>query len=157
MRMRLALLLLAAALAGSSAARAGDLAVVVNPRNPVSALSASELRDVILLEQQHWRGGGRIYLLLPETGTAEKDLLLRRALKMNDEQLRRLYLTKLYGGDIPAFPRTVTSAARARLLVGRAATALGFVDASAVDGSVKVLAIDGRRPGDAAYLLGPAR
>jgi hypothetical protein len=157
MRRRLGRLVLVAALAGASTAVAGDLAVVVNPRNPVSGLSASELRDVVLLEQQHWRGGGRIYLLLPETGTAEKNLLLRRALKMNDEQLRRLYLSKLYGGDIPAFPRTVTSASRSRLLLARAVNALGFVDASAVDGSLKVLAIDGRRPGDAGYLLAAPR
>jgi len=157
MRRRLGRLVLAAALAGPSTAAGGDLAVVVNPRNPVSGLSASELRDVVLLEQQHWRGGGRIYLLLPETGTPEKNLLLRRALKMNDEQLRRLYLSKLYGGDIPAFPRTVESPSKARLFLARAANALGFIDASGVDGTVKVLAIDGRRPGDAGYIFAPAR
>ena len=63
------------------------------------------------MERQHWRGGLRIYLLLPESGTPEKDLLLRRGLQMNEDQLRRHYLGKLYGGEIPAFPGTAASGA----------------------------------------------
>lgn len=139
------------------AARAAELAVVVHPQNPVTTLSAHELREVLLMERQHWRGGLRIYLLLPESGTPEKDLLLRRALQMNEDQLRRHYLAKLYGGEIPAFPGTAASAAAARRVVAHAPNALAVVDSSAVDATLKVIRIDGRRPGEAGYLLASPR
>ena len=158
MRSRLLRSLAAAALVCSAyAAQAGELAVVVHPQNPLSELSARELREVLLMERQHWRGGLRIYLILPESGTPEKDTLLRRALQMNEDQLRRHYLTKLYGGEIPAFPGTAASAAAARRVVAHAQNALAIVDSAAVDASVKLLRVDGRRPGDAGYLLAASR
>lgn len=155
---RLLRLLVAVALAGSAAAaRAAELAVVVNPQNPVVELTARELREVLLMERQHWRGGLRIYLLLPESGTPEKDLLLLRGLRMNEDQLRRHYLAKLYGGEIPAFPGTSASGAAARRLVAHAPNALAVVDSSSVDATVKLVRIDGRRPGEPGYLLAPTR
>ena len=136
-------------------ARAGaeDLALIVHPQNLVKELSASELREILLVERQHWRGSGRIYLLLPESGTAEKELLLRRALGMNEDQLHRLYLGKLYAGEIASFPRVVQSGAAARRIVERAPNALGVVEVSALDAGVRVLRIDGKRPGEPGYLL----
>jgi hypothetical protein len=157
MQRLLCLLVAATGLCPAAAAGAAELAVVVSPQNPVAELSASELREVLLMERQHWRGGLRIYLLLPESGTPEKDLLLRRALQMNEDKLRRHYLGKLYGGEIPAFPGTAASGAAARRVVAHAPNALAVVDSSAVDSTVKVLRIDGLRPGDAGYLLAAPR
>jgi hypothetical protein len=141
----------------AAAAHAAELAIVVNPQNPVAELSARELREVLLMERQHWRGGARIYLILPESGTPEKDLLLRKGVQMNEDQLRRHFLTKLYGGEIPAFPGTAASPAAARRVVAHAPNALAVVDSSAVDGTVKLVRIDGRRPGDPGYLLAGTR
>jgi len=140
----------------ATGARGSELAVIVNPANSVTELSSGELREILLLERQHWRAADRIYLLLPESGTAEKALMLRRALRMTEDQLHRLYLGKLYGGEIPEFPRALPSGASARRIVARAPNAVALVDASAVDGTVKVLRIDGRRPGEAAYPLSSA-
>ena len=134
------------------AAGAEDLAVIVNPGNPVQELSSVELREILRCERQHWRGSGRIYLLLPASGSAEKQLLLRRALRMNEDQLHRLYLAKLYAGEISSFPR-VASGAAARRVVARAEHAVAVVPTSAVDGEVRVLRIQGRLPGDDGYLL----
>lgn len=147
----------AALVFAGSAARAAELAIVVNPQNPVTELSARELREVLLMERQHWRGGARVYLILPESGTPEKDLLLRKGLQMNEDQLRRHFLTKLYGGEIPAFPGTAASPAAARRVVAHAPNALAVVDSSTVDGTVKLVRIDGRRPGDPGYLLAGTR
>lgn len=155
MRRLLCVLLAAAAL--GPAAGAAELAVVVSPQNPVGELTASELREILLMERQHWRGGRRIYLILPGSGTPEKDLLLRRGLQMNEDALRRHYLGKLYGGEIPAFPGTARSGAAARTVVAHAPNALAVVDSGAVDPTVKVLRIEGRRPGDTGYLLAGPR
>lgn len=136
---------------------AADLAVIVHLGNPVVELSSGELREILLLDRQHWRTAGRIYLLLPQTGTAEKELLLQRALHLTEDQLHRVYLGKLYGGEIPEFPQAVATGATARQIVARAANAIAVVDAAAVDASVKVLRIEGRRPGETGYLLAARR
>jgi ABC-type phosphate transport system substrate-binding protein len=155
MRSLVGLLVLATTL--SRPAGAGELAVVVNPQNPVAELSVSELREILLMERQHWGGGRRIYLILPASGTPEKGLLLGQALRMNEDALRRHYLGKLYGGEIPAFPGTAPSGDAARKVVSHAPNALAVVDSAAIDPTVKVLRIGGRRPGDAGYLLAGPR
>jgi len=76
---------------------------------------------------------------------------------MNDLELKQFWLGKLYRGEIASFPRVVDSDVAVRRLVGQAPLALGFLEASAVDGSVKVLRIDGKLPGQAGYLLSGAR
>ena len=138
----------------AAAPEAEDLAVIVHPGNPVQELSSSELREILRCERQHWRGSGRIYLVLPASGSVEKELLLRRALGMNEDQLHRLYLSKLYAGEISSFPRVVVSWTAARRVVARAQHAIAVIPASAVADDVRVLRIQGRRPGEAGYLLG---
>jgi hypothetical protein len=155
--LRRILVLLVAAASTGPLAGAAELAVVVSTQNPVDELSVSDLREVLLMERQHWRGGRRIYLILPGSGTLEKDLLLRRALRMSEDALRRHYLGKLYGGEIPAFPGTVASGSAARTVVAHAPNALAIIDSSEVDSTVKVLRIGGRRPGDEGYLLAGPR
>ncbi|MFN8094818.1 MAG: hypothetical protein U0599_21820 [Vicinamibacteria bacterium] len=149
-----AILVLAASVAaGPARAAAADLAVIVHSGNAVDRLTTRELRESLLMERQHWRGGSRIYLILPETGTGEKELLLRRGLRMTEDQLRRHYLSKLYAGEIPAFPGTASSAAAARRLVARAPNAIAVIAGPTSDPAVKVVRIDGRRPEDEGYAL----
>ena len=134
-----------------------DVAAIVHPQNGNSEVSAAELREMILMERQHWKGGGRIYLILPQSGSPEKDVLLKRVLKMTEEQLRRHYLGKLYGGEIAAFPAVARSGAEALRIVSLAPSAIALVDAGGLDPRVQVLRVQGRRPGDAGYLLASAR
>jgi hypothetical protein len=76
---------------------------------------------------------------------------------MNDLELKQFWLGKLYRGEIASFPRVVDSDVAVKRLVARAPGALGFVDAAALDGSVKVLHIDGKLPGEPGYLLAAQR
>lgn len=133
---------------------AADVAVIVHPGNPEVDLSRSEVERIFKQERQHWRAGRRIYLILQETGTLEKDVVLRRLYRMTDAELKQFWLGKLYRGEISSFPRVVPSNAAVARIVAHAPNAVGFVNASAVDASVKVLRIDGRRPGEPGYLLG---
>lgn len=144
-------------LAGGCECLALELAVIVHPRQGVSEVSAADLREIILMERQHWKEGGRIYLLLPESGSIEKGVLLKRVLKMTEEQLRRHYLAKLYGGEIAAFPGVARSGTAALRTVSLAPNAIAVVDAGALDPSVKVLRVQGRRPGEPGYLLASPR
>lgn len=136
---------------------AADVAIVVHPENPETNLAADELGRILRQEQRRWKSGGPIYLVFRSSGSPPRDVVLRRVFRMNDLELKQLWLGKLYRGEIASFPRVVDSDVAVRRLVGQAPRALGFLDASAADGSVKVLRIDGRLPGQSGYLLSGAR
>jgi len=130
-----------------------DVALIVNPQNPEGELSASDVKAIFRQEQQHWKSGGKIYLVLQEAGSPEKDLVLKRIYGLSDEELKQFWLGKLFRGEIASFPYVAPSNISAKRLVAKAARALAFVDASLVDGTVKVIRIDGKQPGDPGYLL----
>jgi hypothetical protein len=134
-----------------------DVAIVVHPENPESSLSADEVGRILRQEQRRFKGGGSIYLVFQSSGSPAREIVLRRVLRMNDLELKQFWLGKLYRGEIASFPRVVDSDVAVRRLVGQAARALGFMDAVAVDATVKVLRIDGRLPGQAGYLLAASR
>ena len=96
--------LLAAWLLGPLSAAAADVAVVVNPANPQSEMSVVELARTFRLDRQHWPAGGRIYLVLRETGAPTKEIVLRRLYRMNNLELKQFWLGKLYSGAIASFP-----------------------------------------------------
>lgn len=149
----MAALLAFATLVSAGGASGGDVAVIVNPRNPETDVRFSEVEHIFKQEKQHWKAGERIYLILQESGTAEKDIVLRRVYRMTDVELKQFWLGKLFRGEIASFPRVAPSNAAVKRIVAWAPNALGFIDASGVDASVKVLRIDGKRPGEAGYLL----
>lgn len=136
---------------------AADVAIVVHPDNPQSNLRSEDLGRILRQEQQRWKSGGRIYLVFQGSGSPAREVVLRRVLRMDDLELKQFWLGKLYRGEIPSFPRVAPSDAAVRRLVGLAPQALGFLDASAVDGTVKVLRIDGKLPGQAGYFLAGTR
>lgn len=139
----------------ASPAAGAEVAVIVHPSNPLSDISSPDLVQILKMERQHWSAGGRIYLVLQESGTREKELLLKKLYGMKDAELKQYYLGKLYRGEIASFPRIAHSSAGARRLVSQAPNAISFVDTASVDASVKVLRIDGKRPGEPGYVLAP--
>ncbi|HEY7510760.1 MAG TPA: hypothetical protein VIG50_10935 [Vicinamibacteria bacterium] len=145
--------MLAAAMLSPAVAWPVDVALVVHPSNQTRDLRWEDVLAMFRAERQHWKGGRKIYLILPEAGTPEREIVLRRVYRMTDVQLKQFWLGKLYRGEIAAYPRVVASSAAARRLVSHASNALAFIDAAAIDATVKVVRIDGRRPGDPGYRL----
>jgi hypothetical protein len=138
---------------GPTSLAADDVAVVVHPANRQGDVSRFDLVKMFRLEQQHWGSGGKIYLILLESGSPEKEVVLKRIYRMTDVELKQYWLGKLYRGEIASFPRIASSAAAVKRIVSHAPNALGFIAAGDVDASVKVLRVDGKKPGDPGYLL----
>jgi ABC-type phosphate transport system substrate-binding protein len=137
----------------SSEAYATDLAIVVNPENPVEELSLKDLGRIFRLEKQYWEGSSRIYLVLRESGSAEKGIALRKIYGMSDEGLKKVWLDKVYREEIPSFPKVLNSNETVIRFVSQLPNAIGFIDASRLDRRVKVLRIDRRLPGEQGYPL----
>lgn len=134
-------------------AAAGEVAVIVHRENPVDELAYDQLVKIFKQDKQHWSDGRPIYLIMQEAGSPEKELVLKKVFKMDQEELKKFWLTRIFRGEIPSFPKTLSSNAAVRRFVGQVAVAIGFIDASTADPSVKVLRIDGKLPGDKGYLL----
>jgi len=136
------------------ASRSKDsLAIIVNQANPVDELSSSELRAVFLGERSHWPSGRRITLVMMEPGQPERDTVLHEICRMSEYDFRRHFLQGLLTGEILVSPKTLASPVGVRKFVFNVPGAVGYLRPEDVDGSVKVIRINGRLPSDAEYPL----
>jgi phosphate transport system substrate-binding protein len=137
----------------ASRSRQESLAIIVNESNPIDDLSLPELRAVFLGERTHWPNGRRITLVMMEPGQPERDVVLREICKMGESDFRRRLLQGLLTGEILVSPKTLATPVGVRKFVFNVPGAIGYLRPGEVDGSVKVLRIGGRLPGDAEYPL----
>jgi ABC-type phosphate transport system substrate-binding protein len=131
----------------------GALAIVVHRSNPTDDLSLAELRSLFLGERQRWPNGRRITLVLQEPGQPEREAALRLVYRMTEAEIGHHFLRAVYRGQAVSAPKTLSSADRVLRFVFNVPGAIGCVPLRDVDGTVKVLRVDGRPPTDAAYPL----
>jgi phosphate transport system substrate-binding protein len=147
-----------AARAGSPApdeqsAAQDNLAIIVNTANPVDSLSLAELRKVFLGERSHWPNERRITLVMMDPGQPERKALIREVCQMNENEFSRHFLHGVFTGEVFVSPKTLASPVGVRKFVFNVPGAIGYVRASDVDSSVKVIRVDGRLPSDKEYGL----
>lgn len=134
-------------------AQATDLAVVVSPANPVDDIPWKDLVKIFKLDKRYWRDNEKIYLVLRESGSPEKGVVLDRIYQTSDQGLKKLWLAKMYREEITAFPRVLDSNEAVIRFVNQVPTAISIIDATYRDGRVKVLRINGALPGEDGYPL----
>jgi phosphate transport system substrate-binding protein len=134
-------------------AAAGEVAVVVSTANPTDEVSFGDLVRIFRQEKQYWAHGERIYLVMREAGAVERAIIMKKVYKMEDEEIKRFWLGKLYRGEVAEFPQTLASNEAVKRFVSQVPNAIGVVDAAELDGRVKALRIDGKLPTDAGYAL----
>jgi len=66
-----------------------DIAVVVHPETPVSDLSLSEVRQVLLGERQYWNSKLPVVLLIRAPVARERDVVLRVIYQMSEAQFKQ--------------------------------------------------------------------
>ena len=130
-----------------------SLAIIVNQSNPVQDLDFAELRRIFLGERSHWPNGRRITLVTMEPGQPERTAILTEVCRMSEEDFRKHFMQRLFTGEAIVSPKTLASPVGVRKFVFNVPGAIGYVRASDVDNSVKVIRIDGRLPDDKDYRL----
>jgi hypothetical protein len=130
-----------------------SLAIVVNTGNPVDGLSMKELRQIFMGERSHWPNGHRITLVVMEPGTPERRAVLREIYHMSEADFSRHFLHGLFTGELFVSPKTLATPVGVRKFIFNVPGAIGYLRASDVDHSVKVIHIDGRLPEDKDYKL----
>ncbi len=135
-----------------------DYAVVVHKDNPTQTISETELRRIFKADVQFWpRSGTVVELLLPRSGSSTKNFLQERLYRMTDLQLKRYWLELIYQNRIVEAPRAVPSSQVAVQMLERLRGSITILPAKDVVANVKVVPIDGKRPGEEAYPLWTAQ
>ncbi|PYR23362.1 MAG: hypothetical protein DMF94_01590 [Acidobacteria bacterium] len=161
MKRRFAVLAATAALGLGAASRAAadDVAVIVNRSNPVMAVTIVQLRSILLGGGAKWTGGGTITVVMTPAGQPERSGILRIVCGMSetDFNLHFIHGWRNADGSVNSgsgeHPKVFGTGPQVRQSVATTPGAVGFIKASEVDDSVKVVAVDGSSPGQPAYKL----
>jgi ABC-type phosphate transport system substrate-binding protein len=127
-------LLLAAAVAAP--AFAGDLAVIVHADRRAQ-LDRDDLAQIYLRKRRFWDDGGRIVPVNRESSSAARAAFVRHVFGADARQLVFYWNRQYYLGILP--PATLASDEAVKRFVAREPLAIGYVDADAVDDSVRVI------------------
>src|SRR2546430_2308385 len=133
--------------------RGADVAVVVNSETPVTDLSLSEVRKVLLGERQYWNSKLPVVLLIRAPVTRERDVVLRVIYQMSEAQFKQYWVAKIFRAEAASPPKIVYSNDMQYELVSAMPGAIAFVDARSVRPGLKVVRVDGHLPGDREYPL----
>jgi ABC-type phosphate transport system substrate-binding protein len=136
----------------AAAAQAGDVAVVVNDRNPVTTLSNAELRTIFAGEKHYWSAGLPIKIFVRGPGTREREALLK-LLGMTESEYKRYWTTQVLRGEAQAEPMALPSIGMQREAVGAYLGAVTLVNFEDIKAGMKVLKLEGRKPGETGYAL----
>jgi len=129
------------------------LAIVVNQANAVDSLSMADLRRIFLGERGHWPNGRRITLVMLDPGWPERAVVLSDIYHMDETEFKNHFLHGLFTGEVFVSPKTLSTPEGVRKFIFNVPGAIGYLRASDVDKSVKVIRIDERPPGDKGYKL----
>ena len=134
-------------------ARDTSIAVIVNPRNSIETISLAELRSIFLGTQQFWKDGTQIVPILRAPSAKERDVLLRRVLRMSDAQFQQYWRKRRMAHKAGHEPIAVVSNGMQMQTVALEGGGIALVATPDLHDGVKILKIDGRRAGSAAYPL----
>jgi ABC-type phosphate transport system substrate-binding protein len=137
MRLSSRILLAALALAAHGASAWAQVAVVVNPKSGLSAVTPEQVASLYLGKSSSIAGGLSQMLDLPENHTAREQFYAKVTSK-NSAQVKATWARLAFSGQASP-PKELGSAADVKKAVAASPSAIGYIDKAAVDASVKVV------------------
>jgi ABC-type phosphate transport system substrate-binding protein len=129
------------------------LAIIVNKSNSIDTVSLTELRKIFTVERTRWANGNRVTVVMLQPGQEDRATALRLIYRMSERDYKRYFLRGTFTGETQSVPKTLSSAGGVAKFVVNVPGAIGYVRASEVDPSVKVVRVDGQAPWDSGYPL----
>jgi ABC-type phosphate transport system substrate-binding protein len=147
-RLLIVSLLLAAA---ASAAYATELAIVVNPANPVRSMSLVELAKILKGKSAGWPSGRSITVVLRDPASPAMKFFAEKVLGVGSEEAKAILSDPARKSTVPVvFAQSDEEIVK---FVGANAAAIGVVDVYNITGSVKVIKLEDKQPFDPGYVL----
>ena len=134
----------------------GGLAVVVPLASPTDGLSMAQLRKLVMGDVHTWPDKNKVTLVSADPDGAVFRCLITTAVRMTLPEYRKYMLNSEFRGDEPLHLKTVSSATIAVRTVAAFPGAFSVVEGSSLPtlgGVVKILSINGKRPGEPGYPL----
>ena len=153
-RVSIASLALDAAICAASAQeKSTDLAIVVAKASSFDNVSSLELLRIFEMEKSKDGDGHKLIVTARESNSPERAAALTTIYKMDDGEYQTYFLRAVFAGRASGKPQQLNSAAAVRRFVAATPGAIGYLLASDVDDSIKIVKVDGKAPGEAGYPL----
>lgn len=130
-------LIVGVSVAAAFAAQA-QVAVVVGAKSPATALSAEQAAGLFLGKSDQLPGAGTALLLDQTEGSAVRELFYTKVAGKSGAQVKAAWSRLVFSGKATP-PKELGSSAEVKKMVAANPNAVGYIEKSAVDGSVKVL------------------
>lgn len=117
----------------------GEVAIIVNPSNSATTLSAGDLHRIFLGDKSTWPNGKHVFVVMGPPGSAERATILKDVYKMSESEYAKYFLQATFTGAVSAPPKDASSTAEVKQLVAQNPGAIGYVKEADADDSVKVL------------------
>lgn len=123
---------------GFSTSVFADVVVIVNPKNATTSLTAEQVSNIYLGKSSSFPGGGTAVMAdLPESAPA-RETFYTKATSKTAAQVRAIWSRIVFSGKGQP-PRELASAAEVKKFVASNPDAIGYIEKSAADASVKVV------------------
>lgn len=118
-----------------------DLVVVVSKQNPIRSLTRHDLEDIFLGRSNQFPDGGRVVPIDQKDSSPAHDEFYREYLGRSPAQVKAHWSKLIFTGRGQP-PRTVTDGDATVDLVGRNPNAIGYVDSTLVNDSVRIVPVE---------------
>jgi ABC-type phosphate transport system substrate-binding protein len=123
---------------GVADAMAAEVVAVVSAKSPISALTANQVADIFLGKTAHFPDGTPAVPIDLSEDSSERDKFYTQFTGKSAAQVKAHWSKIIFTGRGQP-PRQASSSAEARKIVAENPNAIGYIDNSAVDRSVRVL------------------
>jgi hypothetical protein len=139
-------------LASYSVAQSHTIAVIVNPKNPVTNLTLGDLRKIFTGVERTWHGGLPVKITVRGPDTLERFVLLR-ILGMSEAEYRQYWTAKVFRGEADGEPVVLPSFGMTKEAVGLFPGGIALVDVQDLKPgmNIKVIKVEGHMPGEPGY------
>lgn len=128
-----------------------DVAIVVNPSNPIGNITLADLRKIFMGERQYWKASNSVVPLMRSQGTREREVILRVVFQMTEQQYGQYWVAKIMRAEVSDPPVSLFSNGMVLEGVRGNSGAIGYVNAAEVRSGVKVVRVAGILPGEPGY------
>jgi ABC-type phosphate transport system substrate-binding protein len=115
-----------------------EVAVIVHPSAGFSSLTEDDISRIFLGKSKSFPGGGQAVPVNQNEGSAARDKFNEAVCKKNSSQYKAYWSQLVFTGKGTP-PKDIGDDAAVKAQVATNPNAIGYVDASAVDASVKVV------------------
>jgi ABC-type phosphate transport system substrate-binding protein len=128
----------AAVLCVGSAAAFAQVAVVVNPKSPLASMTADQVSGIFLGKSNTLPSGGTAMPTDLPDSAATRELFYTKVTGKSTAQVKAAWSRLVFSGKATP-PKELASSADVKKFVASNPDAIGYIEKSAVDSSVKVV------------------